>query len=128
MVKISQLELVALTGFSYQKTNTILTRKSNKINCLYAICAYKRNFYFALCIHSTYNLNMEREGNAKTQTELRNVRFIVRLLSSEREAFQDAADLAGMPLSAWVRNKLRQAAIKELEAQALPIAFLSDKY
>ena len=71
---------------------------------------------------------MQRERNTKTETELRDVRLIVRLLGSEREAFQDAADLAGMPLSAWVRNKLRQAAIKELEAQALPIAFLSDKY
>lgn len=71
---------------------------------------------------------MKRESNNKTQTELRDVRLIVRLLGSEREAFQDAADLAGIPLSAWVRNRLRQAAIKELEAQALPIAFLSDKY
>lgn len=71
---------------------------------------------------------MQREGNTKTKTELRDVRVIVRMLGSEREAFQDAADLAGIPLSAWVRNRLRQAAIKELEAQALPIAFLSDKY
>lgn len=71
---------------------------------------------------------MKRESNNKTQTELRDVRIIVRLLNSEREAFREAADLAGIPLSAWVRNRLRQSAIKELEALARPIAFLSDKY
>ena len=68
---------------------------------------------------------MAEKANNKAQ--LRDVRFIVRLLGSEREAFQDAADLAGIPLSAWVRSRLRQSAIKELEAQALPIAFLADK-
>jgi ribosomal protein S11 len=64
---------------------------------------------------------------ASSKSELRDVRFIVRLLGSERQAFQDAADLAGIPLSAWVRSRLRQSAIKELEAQALSIAFLPDK-
>ena len=70
---------------------------------------------------------MEQENN-KSENELRNIRLIVRLLSSEREAFQESAKLAGIPLSAWVRSRLRQSAIKELEALARPIAFLSDKY
>jgi hypothetical protein len=48
----------------------------------------------------------------------------VRLDPTEREAFKDAAALAGVPLSAWVRERLRQAALKELRAAEHPIAFL----
>lgn len=50
----------------------------------------------------------------------------LRLGSLEKRAFQDAAKLAGLPTSTWVRAKLRQAAIKELEEAAMPIAFLKE--
>ncbi len=42
----------------------------------------------------------------------------------EKRSFQDAADLAGLPLSAWVRERLRKAARLELEAAGRQIAFL----
>ncbi len=42
----------------------------------------------------------------------------------EKRSFQDAADLAGVPLSAWVRERLRKAARLELEAAGRQIAFL----
>ena len=44
---------------------------------------------------------------------------------SEKQTFQVAADLAGIPLSTWVRERLRHVATRELEAAAIPIAFLS---
>jgi hypothetical protein len=47
-----------------------------------------------------------------------------RVEAAEKQAFKDAADLAGIPLSAWVRERLRRAAIRELEDAARPIAFL----
>jgi len=47
----------------------------------------------------------------------------VRVSESEKQAFQDAADLAGISLSTWER--LRHVAVRELEAAARPIAFLS---
>jgi len=39
----------------------------------------------------------------------------VRLLDSERDGFAEAARLAGIPLSTWVRERLRVVARKELE-------------
>lgn len=47
-----------------------------------------------------------------------------RVDAAEKQAFKDAAELAGIPLSAWVRERLRRAAVRELEEAALPIAFL----
>jgi hypothetical protein len=48
----------------------------------------------------------------------------IRVTSAEKQAFRDAADFAGIPVSIWVRERLRRAAIIELEEAARPIAFL----
>lgn len=48
----------------------------------------------------------------------------VRLDPAEKQAFKDAADLAGLALSAWVRERLRLAARKELEEAGRTVAFL----
>lgn len=55
---------------------------------------------------------------------MKTVRIEVRATDDEKSAFQDAADLAGVPLSAWVRERLRKAARTELEAAGRKIAFL----
>jgi uncharacterized protein (DUF1778 family) len=38
----------------------------------------------------------------------------IRLQSDEKQAFENAAELAGIALSAWVRERLRSAARREL--------------
>ena len=43
----------------------------------------------------------------------------------EKRAFQDAADLAGVSLSAWSRERLRKAARIELEGAGQQIAFIT---
>jgi head-tail adaptor len=48
----------------------------------------------------------------------------VRCEESEREAFRAAAEAAGLGMSAWIRERLRRAARKELEDMNLPVAFL----
>lgn len=48
----------------------------------------------------------------------------VRLDESERAGFVSAANLSGLSLSAWVRERLRRAAIRELEEARRPIPFL----
>jgi uncharacterized protein (DUF1778 family) len=48
----------------------------------------------------------------------------IRLEPLEKKAFTDAASLAGLDVSSWVRERLRRAAVLELEAAAMPIAFL----
>jgi hypothetical protein len=48
----------------------------------------------------------------------------IRMDAAEKQAFSDAADLAGIPVSTWMRERLRRAAVRELEEAARPIAFL----
>ena len=60
----------------------------------------------------------------KEADRLRSEALLVRLESTEKEAFKEAADLAGVPLSTWVRERLRTIALRELQSAARPIAFL----
>jgi hypothetical protein len=48
----------------------------------------------------------------------------LRLAPLEKLAFRQAAEIAGIPLAAWVRERLRRAATKELEAADRAIPFL----
>ena len=50
----------------------------------------------------------------------------VRMGAVEKQAFEEAAELAGLALSAWVRERLRLAARKELDEAGRPVAFLSN--
>lgn len=64
----------------------------------------------------------------RKKPELRDANLLVRLQPAEKKAFQDAAELAGIPLSAWIRQHLRNAAIRELREKAGAIPeFLKDK-
>lgn len=47
----------------------------------------------------------------------------LRLEPAEKAAFQDAADISGLSLSAWIRERLRKDAALELEAAGHRIAF-----
>ncbi len=49
----------------------------------------------------------------------------IRLAGTEKQAFNDAADLDGKKLSEWIRDRLRRLAQEELEAAGRPVAFLS---
>ncbi len=48
----------------------------------------------------------------------------IRVHADEKAAFKRAAEIAGIPLSAWIRERLRRTAVKELEDASMPIAFL----
>jgi hypothetical protein len=48
----------------------------------------------------------------------------IRLSSEEKQGFQAAAGLAGIPLSSWVRERLRLAAIRDLEGAGQKIPFI----
>jgi len=50
--------------------------------------------------------------------------FLVRAQPTEKLAFKEAADLAGISLSSWVRERLRLAAIRELENAGRPVPFI----
>jgi hypothetical protein len=48
----------------------------------------------------------------------------IRLTEQEKAGFSEAAELAGIPLSSWVRERLRLAAIRELESAGRKIPFV----
>jgi predicted HicB family RNase H-like nuclease len=60
----------------------------------------------------------------KSEDELHSESLLVRLDANEKQAFKDAAKLAGVSLSAWARERLRQIATRELKSAAQPIAFM----
>ena len=49
----------------------------------------------------------------------------LRLQPEEKQAFQEAATLAGISLSAWTRERLRTAAIRDLEGNGHSVPFVS---
>ncbi len=51
--------------------------------------------------------------------------LLIRLEPEEKQAFQKAAEIAGIPLSSWMRERLRRAAIRELESAGRPIPFIA---
>ena len=72
------------------------------------------------------SMNKKRGRPSKEVERLRNDKLLVRVEMDEKEAFKNAADLAGIPLSSWVRERLRRAAVRELEAASQPIAFFKN--
>lgn len=48
----------------------------------------------------------------------------IRLSEFEKQGFQEAANLAGISLSSWVRERLRLAAIRDLESAGQKIPFV----
>lgn len=49
----------------------------------------------------------------------------IRLTPAEKQAFVEAAELAGVAVSSWVRERLRLAAIRELENAGRRIPFVA---
>ena len=49
----------------------------------------------------------------------------IRLQPKEKAGFKEAANLAGISLSSWVRERLRLAAIRELESAGRPVPFIA---
>ena len=49
-----------------------------------------------------------------------------RVSDSEKEGFELAAALAGISLSSWVRERLRLAAIRELEGAGRRVPFVPE--
>ena len=72
-----------------------------------------------------YYLDMKKMGRPKKKSDAVKSSWLeVRCEESEREAFRAAAEASGLGMSAWIRERLRRAARKELEDMNLPVAFL----
>ena len=60
----------------------------------------------------------------KSPAESKSVSLLLRLAPSEKQGFGDAASLAGVPLTVWMRERLRQVAAGELQSANRKAAFL----
>jgi uncharacterized protein (DUF1778 family) len=70
-------------------------------------------------------MGMPKIGRPKMKPDAVKVEYIeIRCEQSEKQAFQAAAEAAGLPLSGWMRERLRRVARKELEDLDKPVAFL----
>jgi hypothetical protein len=52
--------------------------------------------------------------------------ILIKLSEAEKEAFKRAAEISGVGFSAWARQHLRAAAVKELQKMGEKAAFLKD--
>jgi hypothetical protein len=73
-----------------------------------------------------YSAAMKKKmGRPKKQPDALKADYIeVRCEEAEKQAFRAAAEAAGLPLSGWIRERLRRSARKELEDMSMPVAFL----
>jgi hypothetical protein len=55
---------------------------------------------------------------------MRNELIKIRATQDEKEAFETASSLAGLSLSAWMRERLRRTVIRELTEAGIKISFL----
>lgn len=51
----------------------------------------------------------------------------LRVTAAEKDGFQQAAEIAGIALSAWVRERLRGAARRELVESGKQVPFLIER-
>ena len=73
-----------------------------------------------------YNNSMKKQrGRPKSPEAAVKTRVLqIRLLEQEKHAFDEAAQLAGLSLSSWARERLRARARKELQAAGKKISFI----
>jgi hypothetical protein len=55
---------------------------------------------------------------------MRSTTIQIRLHPEEKQAFEEASELAGIGLSSWVRQRLRLTAIRELESAGRLVPFV----
>jgi len=73
-------------------------------------------------------MKTEKKGRGrprKSSDEKKGESLLLRLDAREKQGFLEAAQIAGVPLTVWIRERLRKLAAKELEQANKPVPFLS---
>jgi hypothetical protein len=68
-------------------------------------------------------MKARQEKGKSGSRELRRGLLQVRVTEKEKEVFEQAANLSGLALSAWMRERLRTVARQELEATGKRVQF-----
>jgi hypothetical protein len=77
-------------------------------------------------ITTALQLNLRRQYIRITFFCMKTDTLQIRLHPKEKQAFELAAELSGIALSSWVRERLRHSAIRELEEAGRQIPFLQN--
>ena len=101
---------------------------------VYPINIQSRGTGVVFAIFRIYNARMsktpksapKRGRPSKNPAEVKSESILLRLAPSEKEGFGDAAAVAGVPLTVWIRERLRQVAAHELESAKRVVPFLSE--
>lgn len=64
------------------------------------------------------NLGRPKQANTRDQS------LELRLSGNEKRVFAEAAKIAGLPVSTWIRERLRRVAVRELEEAGVPALLL----
>ena len=112
--------LIASWAFTFQSTSRIIIYIKNIKSSIIRLHSI---FFIGIIIFVKKN-GIKRGRPPKQAADLRTEDLLVKLKVDEKEAFRDAAELAGVPLSSWVRERLRRVALIELQEAARPVAFL----
>ena len=92
---------------------------------LYCHWHYSQEFFLDLCCHVRYNSFMSKTKQTKKGSRRARAEILqVRLSPSEKTSFERAAQIAGVPLSSWVRERLRVAALRDLDSVGEPAPFM----
>ena len=71
------------------------------------------------------NIRKKRRGRSrKSSAQTKSESVLLRMETREKEGFAEAAELAGIPLAVWMRERLRMAATKELESAGRGVPYL----
>jgi hypothetical protein len=78
--------------------------------------------------YTLFCMAANKQGRGRPQKSSENKKsksVLLRLQQREKDGFQEAADVAGVPLATWMRERLRRIAAQELEAVGRKNPFLS---
>lgn len=74
-----------------------------------------------------YSIYMKRPGRPRKPVgSTKSLTVEVRLSELEKQGFQEAAEIAGVGLSTWIRERLRRAAVRELEEAGRVAPFIGN--
>jgi predicted HicB family RNase H-like nuclease len=77
-----------------------------------------------LCTFFVGTITLMKKAGRPKQANRRTESLEIRLNENEKRAFQEAAQISGISVSTWVRERLRRAVIRELEEAGRPATFL----
>jgi hypothetical protein len=128
VASLNQLQTALLSGIHGNLAGWIIYLHSHctEDNCTVNTSSLDLSNFFRYTV--SMKTQQKRPGRPKKSSDQLQTEYLdVRLIASEKEAFKAAADLAGMPVSAWVRDRLRRNAKEELREAGQSVPFLNSK-